>query len=405
MSSFFFFGTIMGIYASINAYLFVRLWLTLAGSGPLRGVACALLLLFALCFPLGRIFEDRLPHLLAEVILVMGSLYIAPMIYGFLLTLLSDTLRLVNYSVSLTPMPPPFTVSGRVRVVAAVFALSLFISLLGAINARLPGVRSETVASFTARAGNTSMLRIAVLSDIHLGRMVGNGHLEKLVGLINERNPDLVLMAGDIIDDTEWIDDEQEVARTRELLSSLRPRLGVWAVPGNHEYYAGIDRSIGLLADSGVRVLRDEWALLDEGDGIGGYLLVGRDDRSAARFGASRRTLADILEEAKSLRPGLAKLPVILMDHQPFHLDEAEEAGVTLQVSGHTHRGQIFPFNFVVSSLYECPYGLYKWGKTWYYVSSGAGTWGPPVRTTGRPEIVMISLAFGADASRAVGSD
>ena len=395
-----FLGSILGIYVAINAYLFTRLWMTLSGTGFLRGLSCAVLVLFALAFPISRVFDGRLPHMLQEALMLMGSLYIAPMIYGFMLTLCADLLRIVNYFVSITPMPPPFSVSGRVHVVAAVFVLSVAISLLGALNARIPTVVSKSVVSPLRGPEGAPVLRIALLSDIHFGRLVGNGHLERLVRLTNDRNPDLVLLAGDVIDDTEWMSDEEGAARTRELLASMRPRLGVWAVPGNHEYYAGIERCVRFLEDAGVRVLRDEWAVLGPEASektSGDYLLVGRDDRTLTRFGLERKTIADILGEARASRPEAANLPVILMDHQPFHLEEASDAGVALQLSGHTHRGQIFPFNFVVSAIYECAYGLYRRDNTWYYTSSGAGTWGPPVRTTGRPEVVTISLAFEQD--------
>lgn len=400
-----FFGFILGTYATINIYLFTRLWLTLSGTGAVRGLSCAALALFTLAFPISRVFEGRLPHVLQEALMLMGSLYIAPMIYGFMLTLCADLLRIANHFVSITPMPPPFTTAGRVRVVSAVFVLSVAISLLGALNARIPTVVNKSVVSPLSGPEGAPVLRIALLSDIHFGRLIGNGHLERLVRLTNDRNPDLVLLAGDIIDDTEWMGDEKKSARTRELLASMKPRLGVWAVPGNHEYYAGIERCARFLESAGVRVLRDQWAVLGpEGWGgpektSGDYLLIGRDDRTITRFGMERKSLAGIIGEARAANPEAAKLPVILMDHQPFDLDEASGAGVALQLSGHTHRGQLFPFNLVVSAMYECAYGLYRRDDTWFYTSSGAGTWGPPVRTTGRPEVVTISLAFEQDIS------
>ena len=392
-----FLGSILGIYVAINAYLFARLWMTLAGTGLLRGVSCAVLVSFALAFPLSRVFDGRMPHLFSEMLVLMGSLYIAPMIYGFILTLCADVLRIVNHFVSITPMPPPFSVSGRVHVVAAVFVLSVAISLLGALNARIPTVVNKSVVSPLRGPEGAPVLRIALLSDIHFGRLIGNGHLERLVRLVNDRNPDLVLLAGDIIDDTEWMDDEKGAAQTRELLASMKPRLGVWAIPGNHEYYAGIEDCVRFLEDAGVHVLRDEWTVLGPEGTSGDYLLVGRDDRTVTRFGLERKTLAGIVDEARTTNPEAVNLPILLMDHQPFHLEEASDAGVALQLSGHTHRGQLFPFNFVVSAIYESPYGLYRRDNTWYYTSSGAGTWGPPVRTTGRPEVVMISLAFEQD--------
>ncbi|MDL2263723.1 metallophosphoesterase, partial [Synergistaceae bacterium OttesenSCG-928-I11] len=135
---------------------------------------------------------------------------------------------------------------------------------------------------------------------------------------------------------------------------------------------------------------RDEWAL--PGDEI---FLVGREDRTALHMGGVRKSLADIVSDAgANAAVDIDSLPFVVMDHQPFALNEAEEAGAALQLSGHTHRGQLFPFNFIVAKLYEHHYGLYKRGATNYYISSGAGTWGPPVRTSGRPEIAVITMNF-----------
>ena len=124
----------------------------------------------------------------------------------------------------------------------------------------------------------------------------------------------------------------------------------------------------------------------------GTVTLVGRTDRTAARYsGIERLDIAEIV--SSSLPDGVSiTRPVIVMDHQPIDLDESMEYGADLQLSGHTHRGQIFPFNFITASIYEKIYGLFEKGSTSYYISSGAGVWGPPVRTVGRPEIVIINI-------------
>jgi predicted MPP superfamily phosphohydrolase len=202
----------------------------------------------------------------------------------------------------------------------------------------------------------------------------------------NEQFPDIVLLLGDIIDSDYFFRNEDSVNEVVELLSSFNARLGTWAILGNHEYYVGVDRVKDILTRSKVRLLADEAANVD-----GRITLVGRIDRVAARYGFNRLSIADIVSSSPPYGTS-AVHPVIVMDHQPFGLDESMEYGAALQLSGHTHRGQIFPFNFIIASMYEKSYGLYKKGATNYYISSGAGVWGSPVRTVGRPEIVIINL-------------
>jgi uncharacterized protein len=119
------------------------------------------------------------------------------------------------------------------------------------------------------------------------------------------------------------------------------------------------------------------------------FTLVGREDRSIQQFGSmKRKDLSDLMKDVDQ------SLPVILMDHQPFNLDDAVKNNIDLQLSGHTHHGQLWPFNFITDKVYELSYGYLRKGNTHFYVSCGVGTWGPPLRTTSRPEVVNIKLKF-----------
>ncbi|MDR3332285.1 MAG: metallophosphoesterase [Synergistaceae bacterium] len=381
--------TVLGLYIGVNAYMFIRLWMTLEGAGLIRGISCAIFLFLALSFPLGRTLHGHLPAQIPSAFGFIGALYLSPMIYGFILTVSADILRLLNCVVKITPNPPPFTVSGRTSVVATVAALSVLITFAGALNAKFPIiVRHEADWSGSSGALETQrQIRIAVVSDIHLGGMVGTKHLGKIVGLTNSASPDIILLAGDVLDDEKLLNDPKMRSEAASLLSSLSSRLGSWAVPGNHDYYVGIERFMDFMGETNVKVLRDEFSTPG-----GEAILLGRDDRSASVDGKQRAGIEEILLKASSGGVNTRELPLIVMDHQPFGLDESQNAGAALQVSGHTHRGQIFPFNYLVSLMYEKHYGLYKKGDTNYYISSGAGTWGPPIRTTGRPEIAIITL-------------
>jgi predicted MPP superfamily phosphohydrolase len=369
--------------------MFVRLWATLTGCGPVRGVVCVVFALFALSFPAGRLAGAYLPIPLLDALTMIGSLYISPMIYGFLLTVVVDMLRLLNSVVAITHNPPPFSTGARMCFVFAIFGMSVIITLAGMWNADTPVIVTHNVAIDApfGEEGGGAAIKIAALSDIHLGQFTGPRYLKKLVTAINEQFPDIVLLLGDTIDSEYFFRNEENAKKAAEVLSYVNARLGTWAVLGNHDYYAGADQVKDFLSGAGVRLLADEAADVD-----GLLTLVGRVDRAAIRYGGIKRL--DIAEIVSSSLPGDVSIarPVIVMDHQPFGLDESMRYGADLQLSGHTHRGQIFPVNFIIASMYEKSYGPYKKGSTNYYITSGAGVWGPPVRTIGRPEIVIINI-------------
>jgi predicted MPP superfamily phosphohydrolase len=172
-----------------------------------------------------------------------------------------------------------------------------------------------------------------------------------------------------------------------ETLRKLRARYGVLAVTGNHEYIGGVEEAVRYLRDHGVTMLRDSAVQLDNG-----VTIVGREDRSITQFTHGvRRPLRDIMAGVDT------SMPVILLDHQPFGLNEARENGVDVQLSGHTHHGQLWPLNLITNALYEVSWGMKQVNGSVVYVSSGLGTWGPPVRLGNRPEIVVLTLSSAFD--------
>ena len=189
------------------------------------------------------------------------------------------------------------------------------------------------------------------------------------------------MLPGDVVDE-----DIGPVIRNNlgETLRKIRSKYGVFAITGNHEYIGGVEPACKYLAEHGITMLRDTWVKI--GDSL---YVVGREDISIRGFtGKTRKPLSELMAEVDK------SYPVILMDHQPFRLAEAEANGVDLQLSGHTHHGQLWPFNLITKKVYELSWGYKKKGSTHYYVSCGVGTWGPPIRTGNRPEIINIKLQF-----------
>jgi hypothetical protein len=272
----------------------------------------------------------------------------------------------------------PFGIAPRKPFLMGI-GIVLITGSLGHWNASHPRIRNLNI-DLPQSAGARSQLSVVMASDLHLGRIIRNSRLEKIVGLINGLKPDLVLLAGDLTDeDIPFLSDQNTAA----ILRRIKAPLGVYSVTGNHEYYSGREKAVSFIRQGGIRVLEDEVVKVGEA-----LHLVGRKDRTAERFGEQRKPLAELMREVPH------GYPVILMDHQPFQLAEAQRQGVGLQLSGHTHNGQLFPINFIVGKIYENPWGYLKKGATQYYVSCGVGTWGPPVRTCSIPEIVHIRLTL-----------
>jgi predicted MPP superfamily phosphohydrolase len=271
----------------------------------------------------------------------------------------------------------------RVKLATAgvVIGAVALILLCGFINARIPRVR-ELELSVNKQAGDLKSLNIVMASDIHTGMIIGRSRLESFVDKINALSPDIVLLPGDIIDGSIELVIRENLG---EDLRRIKARYGVFAALGNHEYIGGEgEAAIRYMTEHNITVLRDQSVKIKDS-----FFIVGRDDLSINRRSGQARKYLKVLMDAVDRR-----FPVILLDHQPFNLREAAENGVDLQLSGHTHYGQLWPVNYIVEAIYELAWGYKRIGDTHYYVSNGAGTWGPPVRVGNRPEIVHIRLNF-----------
>jgi hypothetical protein len=370
----------LAIYGLINFYIVRRGWQALSGTGFFRTIMLIFFLLLILSFVAGRILIARLPGPFAEAVALTGNTYLAMMDFLFLFVVLIDFLRVIN---AFFPFFPKFIQhNGRKAALITFFFVmgsTMIILLAGAINAARPRLHKLDI-SIPKPAGKIETLNIVVVSDIHLSPIIRNERLDKIVGQINSLGPDLVLLPGDIVNEDTSQKELEEMAVT---LRKLRPRFGAFAATGNHEYFGGIARNLKYIRQGNVAVLEDEAVCV-----ANSFYVVGRKDRTSLRPGERRKPLKEIMD-------GLdRRLPILLLDHQPVSFAESEENGVDLQVSGHTHNGQIFPINLINKLVYKVNYGYYRQGMTQYYVSSGVGTWGPPIRVGSVPEIVQIRVVF-----------
>lgn len=278
-----------------------------------------------------------------------------------------------------------FLVAGRIPFFALV-GLSLAFGAYASFEARHPRVEHRRIE--TAKLPESApRLRIVQISDVHLGLMVRHRDAREIVDRIRRADPDLVVSTGDLVDA-----EINHLEGLAEILREIRPRLGMYAITGNHEFYAGIGQALAFTRRAGFTVLRGETAT------VGNVLrIAGVDDPAGAAMGETPgRTEAGLLGEAP------APLFTLLLKHRP-RLDVGSRGRFDLQLSGHTHFGQIFPFRFLVGIPYPLLSGLYPIPEGGaLYTSRGTGTWGPRMRFLTPPEITVLDIEqAGGNSSRA----
>jgi hypothetical protein len=362
-----FFTIFLLIYSVAHLYIWLRLVHPLEITGVSLRLLQALFVLLFLSFPLIHLAFRQQNGFLISAANMVSSVWIGMVVYFVLVILASDLLRLIIFR---------GVFDGR-AVSAVVTTIVVAITIYGLVEARSIGITRLQVR-MTNLPSQLEGLRIAQISDVHMGRIVRGPRLERIVTMVNDLHPDLIVITGDLVD-AEALHMEDMIHPLRRLNS----KYGVFAVPGNHEYFAGIDRSQAFTEQAGVTMLRNRWVTIADG-----LQLVGRDDPVGARVtGEKIPSLEEIMRGTDRSKP------TILLYHTPVTtFEELQAQGIQLQLSGHTHKGQLWPFNYIVKLIYKMPYGRFTSGDTTIYVNRGTGTWGPPMRVAARPEITLITL-------------
>jgi uncharacterized protein len=376
-----FFAVFSFITGLISYYFFIRGLQSIPAGSGLRYPYIVVFWMIAFSYIGGRILENRVPAFASDILLWIGSFWIAATIYFLLAVAMLDLVRLANHFLHFYPavVTNHYQKSKFILMLCVTGVVGVLL-LIGHINAILPRIVTMHL-SVPRKASRLDQLNIVAVSDIHLGTIVGRSRFDQIVDRINRLNPDVVLLPGDIVDE-----DIAPVIRQNlgESLKNIHSRYGVFGVTGNHEHIGGAERACEYLVAHGITMLRDRSVKVADS-----FVLVGREDRSSVAFGGNpRKSLSELMESADTT------YPIILMDHQPFRLSEAADLNVDLQLSGHTHYGQLWPINYIVDRVYELAWGYKRKGNTQYYVSCGVGTWGPPVRIGNRPEIVQFQIQF-----------
>ncbi|MBW7476141.1 metallophosphoesterase [Paenibacillus oenotherae] len=330
--------------------------------------------IIAMSYLVSRLLERAVKGRIARGLKWVGSYWFAILQYSVLLLPIADLAAWVLH-LSAVPMETIILATG-----STVILILLAILTRGSWNAWKPITRQYTI-EVPKTAGAVKELRIAVASDLHLGTIVGRSYLRLLVNRVNAIEPDLVLLPGDVIDD-----DIEPFKRLQygSLLSGLKSRYGTYAVLGNHEYFGGhIEEFVALMKQAGIAVLLDESVAIADS-----FYIIGRKDKTAQRLPGGRLPIGE-------LTAGLDhSMPLILMDHQPSALQEAADNGIDLSLHGHTHRGQMAPNHWITRRIFELDWGYLRKGNLHAFVSSGYGSWGPPIRIGSRSEILDITIRF-----------
>ncbi|MBU3143599.1 metallophosphoesterase [Clostridium sp. CF012] len=372
------------IFIAANLYVGKKGWLFINTAIPKISIYLywAMFIFIAFSFIIARLSKDKVPHSFEKFLNILGGYWLAAFLYFIILLGAIDIVKLILGIKSIEFIGAKTL--QNIYFIANTSALIIVAILLvyGTYNATNLKTTKYSI-KINKDAGNLKNLNIVMLSDLHLGDIVDKQRLSKMVIEINKLNPDIVILAGDIIDDyiQPFIDQGMGVE-----FKKIHSKYGVYAVFGNHEYYGGgIDKIAYEYENSAnFNLLRDKTVKINNS-----FYIVGREDLSFERYSKSKRkTIDELLSGTDKL------LPIIVIDHQPVKFSEGEKAGVDLQFSGHTHKGQLLPANIVTKKLFENDFGLLTKGTYNVVVSSGVGTWGPPIRIGTSSEIVQVEVEF-----------
>ena len=331
---------------------FARLWKALT----VLLMAGSFLLLF---FVLRRQLDNySLP--VAQVLYDVGTSSVFVMLYLVMIFLLLDLGRLVH-------LVPRSLLFNNWQMALGIFVLIFAVFLYGNIHYYN---KVRVALELTSSKPLPKEYKVVMASDLHLGYHNTRKELARWVDMINAEKPDFILIAGDVIDGSIRPLIEEHMAEEFHRLEAP-----VYACLGNHEHFGGDANARRFYQDAGIHLLTDEAAVIDSA-----IVVIGRDDR----MNRHRKSIWDLMPSSH--------LYTIVLDHQPYDLDLAEKAGVDFQLSGHTHRGQVWPISWITDAIYECSWGAYQRDDTQFYVSSGMGIWGGKFRIGTRSEYVVAEV-------------
>lgn len=356
-----------------NVYLFLRIGRLFINKGYRFQYAMIYLLLVAI-YPFVSFFSVGKSGFVYDILSWTAGYYLPFYLYMFLSVLLFDLLLLVNWLTKIVPWDKMKSTRFKVSCMLVFVLVSSLTVFAGAINFNTIRI-SEYRIEVPKKLSDIDHLKIAFASDFHLKQQSDVQFVVRFVAKVNAVRPDLMIFGGDIV---EGRGDGGKMDRIAKMLSGIQTKYGVFAVLGNHESY-GVQAKGHFFDKAGMQPLCDSVAVIGHS-----FNLAGRYDN---RYYERKATV----ELLKSINDSL---PVILIDHRPTEIEENSKTMADVQFSGHTHNGQLFPLNLILERIYRLSWGYEKIGHTHFFVSSGIMLWGPPVRTTGKSEIMVVDVDF-----------
>jgi predicted MPP superfamily phosphohydrolase len=376
---------VLGVIALVHLNIYRRAVHDVFPGRRARRIGAAVLAVLGLSVIVTFALRRTLPPLESRPLQYVAYLWLAVALYLALLLAVGELVRLVLRVVRGRVDPDRRRILSRV-VAGSAAAIAVGTVGYGAAMARPPRLEHREVVLDRLEPAFDGFT-IAAVSDIHLGPLVDGADLETIVAMVNDAAPDMVAIVGDLVD-----------GRVDELRTYAAPLADFVAptyfVTGNHEYFTDAAGWVEFLPTLGVRVLRNQRVELRRGDAV--LDLAGCDDRTAARSGVPGHRYD--LDAALAGRD--AARPVVLLCHQPVMVDRAARAGVDLQISGHTHGGQLWPLTYLALVDQPVLAGLVRFGPTWLYVTRGTGFWGPPARVGSPPEVTVLTLRSPVGSAR-----
>jgi predicted MPP superfamily phosphohydrolase len=360
-------------YIIPNIYVFTRIWQLFINKGY-KLTYTIIYLLVAFIYPVSNLFSEESGGLFATIFTSLGN-YILPFyLYLFLTVLAFDIMLLLNWMFKLIPAQKMKTTKFKISALCSILFLTISIVVAGIINFNTIRT-SEYHIKIPGKLSGINNLRIAFVADFHLQEGTRKKFVEKFASVIADIRPDIMLFGGDIVEGDRQ---DENMTHFEKLLSEIKTKYGIYGVLGNHEYYGGQDKG-SFFDKAGIKMLCDTIITIDSAFNLGG--------RYDSHFSA-RKPIDDLM---KNENPSF---PMILVDHRPTELEQVSKTSIDIQLSGHTHDGQMFPINLITNKVYVLSWGYRKIGNTHFFVTSGIRLWGPPVRTVGKSEIMVIDISF-----------
>lgn len=369
-----FFIIVFIIHTLVNIYIFYRGWKAFPKSPYVRILYALIFFIFYSSFATMMLGRNHFPLDIQKIFYFLGTSWLAVMLYITLYFLFTDLIYLLNKCWHFIPAQITSSVYHRMQIISG-YGVVLILLLVGYQKFTHPTIVEKEI-SIDKSGGEYRELKILAFSDLHLGVTIDKKKLHRYIHLINEQKPDMIMIAGDLIDNNLYPLWEEKMY---EELNQLQAPLGIYYCLGNHEYLSGIDKSLEFIKKTKLTLLRDQAIQINKS-----FWVLGRDDN----FNKNRQALNTFVTQTDTAQP------LFLLDHQPYHLKDTEVNDIDLQFSGHTHHGQLWPINLMVDKIFEVGYGYKLKGNTHIYVSSGLALWGPEYRIGTQSEVVIFRIKF-----------